>query len=166
MALVLLAPGCRTDDPAEDTSFDLAAMITNRGTRRILAVPYETVAAAARERFVRIYPGGYFALRADIREDIEQPHLDITFHEFIDYAHVMETEIEITGLDDGRTRVEASVHRFYRNWHFRRRKEDFETAFLAVFAERLRSGTWPPMPWMKTAETEADDATAPTPKPE
>jgi hypothetical protein len=165
LAVAVFATACRTEQPSDAEPFDLAAMIVDSGTHRILAVPYATVAAAARERFVRIYPGGYFALRADIVETPGKNRLDITFHEFIDYAHVMETEIQITGLDDGHTRIEATVYRFYRNWHFRRRKEDFESAFLAVFAERLRTGTWPPMPWMKTAAAESSDAPVP-PKPE
>jgi hypothetical protein len=146
-----LATACRTPPADHQPPINLATLFGG-GSRRILDARYEDVATAARERFVRIYPGGYFALRADLVEDPEKPRLDIVFHEFVDYGHVFETEIHIVGLDDGRTRIEAKVNRFHRTWHFRRRREDLETAFLKVFDDRLRTGNWPPMPWMTAKE--------------
>jgi len=156
LALAIAACGTPSADDAGQ-ALDLGTLFGG-GTRRIVAAPYGEVAAAARERFVRIYPGGYFALRAEIAEDPTRPAMEVVFHEFVDYGQAFETEIRIVGLDDGQTRIEATVNRHLRRWHFRRRREDLEAAFLRAFAERLRTGAWPPMPWMKAG---AKAATAP-----
>jgi hypothetical protein len=123
-------------------------LLTGCGTSRVVEYPYAKVAAAARERFVRIYPGGYYAKNAEVSEDPTKPRLDVFFNEIIDYEHAIETEVQVTGLDAGHTRIEATVTKNLRSWFMRWRSEDLEAAFLDVFAERLRTGKWPPFPWM------------------
>lgn len=165
VVMVLWGVGCGTPAPQGDDEEDLADLFFDHGSRQVVAIPYAAVVAAARERFIRTYPGGHFALLAELGEDPEKNRLDITFHEFIDYAHVMETDLRIISLDDGRTRIEATVTKFYRSWYFRSRQEALEKALLEVFAERLRTGSWPPFPWKPSGSKTPAARPSPTPAP-
>jgi len=153
---LIMLTGCTTGSDTAGDESDFTALIFDGSTRRVLPYPYHEVVAACRERFVRTWPGGLFALRAELEEEPEEQRLTVIFHEFIDYGHVMELELSVTGLDEQRTKVGVTINKYYRNWYFRGRQTELEQPFLKVIEQRLATGHWADFPWMKARPATAD----------